>query len=396
MTFVPKLLLFIVILIIGVIVARLLAKAVNAILERVGFDRAIERGGIGRVMEKSKYDPSDILAKIVYYAVLLFTLQLAFSAFGPNPISELLTAIIAFLPRVFVAIVIVVVAAAIAAAVKSLIQGTLGGLSYGRTLANIAAVFILGLGIIAALNQVGIATTVTTPVLIAVLATIAGILIVGVGGGLVRPMQSRWESYLTKAEAEAPRIRQEAAMAPSATEQMRDTKDQLESQYGSGSTTYSEQPTAVYDQTMGATAYDPNQPSTAYDPTPYRVRQHRALDGRRPQRAVDRVRPQPAATGIRPQPAVLTGHRPRVCRGPRTSRAATEASGRSRACVSTGVSTGQGSATETMGARQGGRGMQIDKQEILELLRSRGEHDTADQAENELPDEVDTDEHAAR
>ncbi len=40
--------------------------------------------------------------------------------------------------------------------------------------------------------------------------------------------------------------------------------------------------------------------------------------------------------------------------------------------------------------------MQIDKQEILELLRSRGEHDTADQAENELPDEVDTDEHAAQ
>ena len=266
MTFVPKLLLFLVILIIGVIVARLLAKAVNAILERVGFDRAIERGGVGRVMEKSKYDPSDILAKIVYYAVLLFTLQLAFSAFGPNPISELLTAIIAFLPRVFVAVVIVVVAAAIAAAVKSLIQGALGGLSYGRTLANIAAVFILGLGIIAALNQVGIATTVTTPVLIAVLATIAGILIVGVGGGLIRPMQSRWESYLTKAEAEAPRIRQEAAMAPSATEQLRETKDQLESQYGSASPTYSEQPTAVYDQTVGATAYDPNVPVTEYDP----------------------------------------------------------------------------------------------------------------------------------
>ena len=47
---------------------------------------------------------------------------------------------------------------------------------------------------IAALNQVGIATTVTQPVLIAVLATVAGILIVGVGGGLVRPMQQRWDA----------------------------------------------------------------------------------------------------------------------------------------------------------------------------------------------------------
>ena len=54
---------------------------------------------------------------------------------------------------------------------RELIVGTLGGLSYGKLLANLASVFILGLGVIAALNQVGIATTVTTPVLIAVLAT---------------------------------------------------------------------------------------------------------------------------------------------------------------------------------------------------------------------------------
>ncbi|MEO7421085.1 MAG: hypothetical protein ABIU87_01665 [Ornithinibacter sp.] len=121
------------------------------------------------------------------YAVMLFVLQLAFGVFGPNPISELLTAIIAFLPALIVAIIITVIASAVAAAVKTLIEGSLGGLSYGKTLANIAAVFILGLGIIAALNPVGIATTVTTPVLVAVLATIGGILVVGVGGGLVRP-----------------------------------------------------------------------------------------------------------------------------------------------------------------------------------------------------------------
>lgn len=249
-TFVPRLLLFLVILVIGVIVAKVLAKAVNAILERVGFDRAIERGGIAKAMEKSKYDASDILAKIVYYAVLLFTLQLAFSAFGPNPISELLTSIIAFLPKVFVAIIIVVVAAAIAAAVKGLIEGTLGGLSYGKALANIAAVFILGLGIIAALNQVGIATTVTTPVLVAVLATIAGILIVGVGGGLIKPMQSRWEGYLSKAEAEAPRIKEEVQAAPSVSEQASRAKDRVMAD-GEPEPTPA-RTTPVYDQTRPA------------------------------------------------------------------------------------------------------------------------------------------------
>ena len=260
-TFVPRLLLFLVILIIGWIVAKVLAKAVNAILERVGFDRAIERGGVAKALEKSKYDASDVLAKIVYYAVLLFTLQLAFSAFGPNPISNLLTGIIAFLPKAFVAIVIVVLAAAIAAAVKGLIQNTLGGLSYGKALANIAGVFILGLGIIAALNQVGIATTVTMPVLIAVLGTVAGILIVGVGGGLIKPMQTRWEGYLTKAEAEAPRIKAEAESAPSVGEQARAAKEQLNDRTtttsGAGTTsTASTTSTAVYDQTGGATAAD--------------------------------------------------------------------------------------------------------------------------------------------
>ncbi len=35
--------------------------------------------------------------------------------------------------------------------------------------------------------------------------------------------------------------------------------------------------------------------------------------------------------------------------------------------------------------------MQIDKQQIIELLTSRGQHDTASNAQSELPDTVDTD-----
>ena len=38
--------------------------------------------------------------------------------------------------------------------------------------------------------------------------------------------------------------------------------------------------------------------------------------------------------------------------------------------------------------------MQIDKQQILEMLKSRGDYDKAPQAESELPDQVDTDQHA--
>ena len=225
--FVPKLLAFILILIIGIIIAKLIAKAVNAILEKVGFDRAVERGGVKKALDRSKFDASDIVGKLVYYTLLLFVLQLAFGVFGPNPISELITAVIAFLPKLIVAIIIIVVAAAIAAGVKTLVEGTLGGLSYGKVLANIASIFILFLGVVAALEQVGVATAVTTPLLIAILATVAGVIIVGAGGGLIKPMQMRWESYLFRAEEEAPKIKEHAKNAPRPIEQARSAADRL-------------------------------------------------------------------------------------------------------------------------------------------------------------------------
>ncbi|MCM3555062.1 hypothetical protein M3697_08085 [Janibacter melonis] len=226
--YVPKIVLFLVILVIGWIVAKILGKAVDSILERVGFDRAVERGGVKRALAKSQYDASSIVGKLVYYTLILFVLQLAFGVFGPNPISDLLTRVIAFLPSIAVAIVIVVLAAAIATAVRELIANTIGGLSYGKVLANIAAAFILGLGIIAALNQVGIATTVTLPVLITVLATIGGILVVGVGGGLIKPMQARWESYLGTMESETQNIKDEAAKAPSVKQQAEMAKNKAQ------------------------------------------------------------------------------------------------------------------------------------------------------------------------
>jgi hypothetical protein len=38
--------------------------------------------------------------------------------------------------------------------------------------------------------------------------------------------------------------------------------------------------------------------------------------------------------------------------------------------------------------------MQLDKAQILDLLRSQGKHDEAGQADEQLPDRVDSDEHS--
>lgn len=209
-TFLPKLVGFLVVLLIGWIVARLLRTAVNKVLERVHFDRAVQRGGLSDALARSKFDASGLVAQIVYYAVLLIALQIAFGLFGSNPVSDLLTEIVAWLPRAIVAIVIIVVAAAIARAVQDITSRALGGLSYGATLGKVASWFIIALGVIAALNQIGVATTVTTPILITILATVGGIAVIGVGGGLIKPMQQRWEGWLTKAETEAPQAKAQA------------------------------------------------------------------------------------------------------------------------------------------------------------------------------------------
>ena len=210
-TFIPKLLGFLIILLVGYFIAKLVAKLVDKGLERVGFDSAVEKGGIKKALAKSQYDASDIVSKLVFFAVFIPFLSAAVGALGIQALQEPLAAFIALIPRIIVAIVLVVLGAVIAGAVKSFIQNALGGLSYGKVLANVASILIL-LGFVkSALDQVGIATTVTGPLLYAILGTVAGVIIVGAGGGLIKPMQHRWEDMLNKAEDESKNIKDQAS-----------------------------------------------------------------------------------------------------------------------------------------------------------------------------------------
>jgi hypothetical protein len=211
--FVPKLLVFLVILLIGWLVAKAVSKGLELLMDKLGFGRLLARAGIDRWTGDSQIDVGTVIVKLVYYFILLIALQLALSAFGDqNPVSQIVNDIVAWLPRAFVAIVIIV-AAAVANAVKDVMGAALSGLSYGRLLTRIVGIFIIALGVIAALNQVGIGLSVTLPVLIAVLATVGGILVVGVGGGLIGPMRQRWEGWLGQLESDTRSFRQSSGPA---------------------------------------------------------------------------------------------------------------------------------------------------------------------------------------
>ena len=208
-TFLPKLLGFLVILLVGYVIARAVATVLDKVLERVGFDEAVEKGPVKQALSRSKYDASDIIAKLAFYAIFIPFLSAAVSTLGIAALEQPMAQFIALIPRIIVAVILVVIGGVVAGAVKRLVDGALGGLSYGPLLANGLSVLVVLIFLKSALDQVGIATTVTGPILIAILATVGGILVVGVGGALIKPMQHRLENAISKASDEASTAREQ-------------------------------------------------------------------------------------------------------------------------------------------------------------------------------------------
>ena len=155
-------------------------------------------------LARTNWDASDILAKLVFYFVMLFSLQLAFGVFGPNPVSDLLTRVVAYLPNIFVAGLIVIIAGAIAAGVKTIVQASTGGLTYGRYIATASSVLIWVVGVFAALDQLDIAPAIVTGLFYAALAIVVGSAIVAIGGSGIQPLRGQWEKAIHKIETAGP------------------------------------------------------------------------------------------------------------------------------------------------------------------------------------------------
>jgi len=209
-TFVPKLVGFLVILLIGYIIAKVLSRVVDGLLERVGFDNWVERGSLKTAFEKSSFDPSDVLAVVTFWVIFLIALQLAFGVFGPNPISDLLQGLIAYLPNVLVAVIILVIAAAVAKVVTDLLTATLGGVSGGEWIARGAGIAILVLGIFAALDQLRVAPQIVNGLFYALLIVIVGSLVVAFGGGGIPVARRYLERWAGNLEGKAGEIREGA------------------------------------------------------------------------------------------------------------------------------------------------------------------------------------------
>src|SRR5437764_6351133 len=139
---IPKVLGFLVILIIGWIVASALAGAVAALLRAVKFNDLAERSGLAGFVQKMGMhtDSAGMIALIAKWFVRLIVLVVAFDALGLPAVSQVLQQLLLWLPNLAVALVVLVIAGLAASAAHNLVRGATAqaGLGSPDLLANLA------------------------------------------------------------------------------------------------------------------------------------------------------------------------------------------------------------------------------------------------------------------
>lgn len=204
--FIPKLLGFLVILLIGWLVASALSRAVTFLLRKVGFDRIATRIGLTRLEQQMgvRVDAAGLLGKVVYWFLFLVFLVPAVDALGLTTVSNVLNSIIAYIPNVFVAILVLFLGTLAATFVADIVRGAVGSSRIGNPniFANIARYAIMGFAALVALEQLQIAPSLLNILFTAIVgaAALAFGLAFGLGGReSAQRFLSRSESSLSSA-----------------------------------------------------------------------------------------------------------------------------------------------------------------------------------------------------
>ena len=173
--FLPRLVGFLIILLIGWLIARAVKILLVKGLQAVGIDRALAGGSAGPYVERVMPDarPSEIIGTIVFWFLFLGVIAIAVSQLGIEALDNFVQAIAAYLPNVVVAILIFVLAGAIAAAVTGLVSRTLGDTPTGKIAATAAPVLIMGIATFMILDQLNIAPAIVEITYIALLGSVA-------------------------------------------------------------------------------------------------------------------------------------------------------------------------------------------------------------------------------
>ena len=239
LTFIPRVIGFLVILIVGLILATVVSRALTLILRKVGFDRMANRIGLSRFEQRMgiTLDPAGILGKIVYWFILLIFLVPAADALGLPAVSNILNTLVAYIPNVFVAILVLFLGTLAATFVADLVRGAVASANIGspRIFAGIARWAIIGFSALVALEQLQISTPLINELfggIVAAMAIAFG-LAFGLGGQeAARRWLARGEGTVTTAASQisAQQSKEDAKRARLEAEQVRAYQQQQQAQ----------------------------------------------------------------------------------------------------------------------------------------------------------------------
>jgi hypothetical protein len=177
LTFIPRLVGFLIILIVGWIIAALLSRAVTWLLRRIGFDRMSDRIGLTRFEQRMgvRLDSAGILGRVVFWFILLIFLVPAADALGLTAVSNVLNTLVNYIPNVFVAILVLFLGALAAAVVADLVRGATASANIGNPniFAGIARWAIIGFAALIALEQLQISPVLLNELFGAIVAAVA-------------------------------------------------------------------------------------------------------------------------------------------------------------------------------------------------------------------------------
>jgi Mechanosensitive ion channel, conserved TM helix len=173
--FLPRLVGFLLILLIGYLVAKALQKVVSLALEKVGTDRALASGAAGSYVERVTPDasPSQLIGRVVFWFVMLGALSIAITSLGITALNDFLAEVFGYLPNVVAAILIFVVAGALAGWLGKTVSRLLGDSPTGKLAATALPVLVMAIAVFMILNQLQIATDIVTITYAALMGAVA-------------------------------------------------------------------------------------------------------------------------------------------------------------------------------------------------------------------------------
>ena len=182
MSALPALIGALIILIIGYIIAKVLQAITTRVLQGMGFQGWMEKGGIKQFFDRSQTQqtPLSIIGKLVFWLVFFIAITMAVDTLGISAISDVLAQFIAYIPQIIAAILILVLATLLATFVAGIVRGATGSNIVG----SVAQYGIIVFAAFAALTQLGIAKELIAPTFLILLGAVAlaAALAFGLGG----------------------------------------------------------------------------------------------------------------------------------------------------------------------------------------------------------------------